>query len=144
MGNVTDANVGPNGGASTDVPVTNVYVNCSTVNSTTSTTANWTSDQGDYCLLGISDKHHTSNGLDAFDKQYATTRGLAFGISDSDGLFGTKPKDGISRRGNYASLVTDWKKKDGNANGTHDADQQTHSGQTGSGYWLVRGKVKAV
>lgn len=144
LGSITDAWVGPNLSGTT-VANTNVYVNCSSHNTGGGTTANWTSDAGDYCFLGVSDKHHETVSSDALDKEFATNRGVAFGISDSDGLYGTKPKDGIGRRSNgYASLVTDWTKKDGNANSTHDASQGNHSGNTGSGYWIVSGKVKAV
>lgn len=145
MGSITNAEVWYSGLSSISVANTNVYVNCSSHNTGGGTTANWTSDAGDYCFLGVSDKHHETVSSDAFDKEFATNRGIAFGISDSDGLYGTKPKDGIGRRGTgYASLVTDWRKKDGNQNSTHDASQAFHSGNTGSGYWIVQGRVKSV
>lgn len=107
------------------------------VNGSTASSASgqdyWASDSGDYCLLGVSDKVLSTISSDALDTSFATTNGLAFGISDSDGrpTSGQTPREGISRRSSYPSLLTNWQSKSGTG----------HSGNTISGYFIVYGKV---
>jgi len=119
-----------------------IYVNVSTYSGSAGTNSysSWSNDQGDYCFLGISDKSHSSNNSDSLDTQFGTNKGLAFGISDSDGratISSTQypPKTlnyGINRRNSgYNSLHTNWTQR----------DVSSHSGNTTSGYFIVYGKV---
>lgn len=119
-----------------------VFVNVSSYSGSlgTSTHSSWTVDDGDYCFLGVTDKDNHTAGTDQLDTALATTKGLAFGISDSDGratVSGTQypPRTltyGINRRSyGYHSLCTNWVQR----------DQTNHSGGTTSGYFLVYGKV---
>ncbi len=121
-----------------------IVVNTSTYAGTvgSDTTSSWTRDSGDYCFLGISDKNLVALSSDSLDYLFATTKGLAFGISDSDGratVSGTQYPVrtlnlGINRRYyGYYSLHTNWASRNYANN---------HSGQTSSGYFLVSGKVK--
>jgi hypothetical protein len=108
-----------------------VSINSSS-NSTRTGGANWSTDNADYCFLGISDKFKGSSGTDAYDVNFATTKGLAFGISDSDGTPGNSQvvKDGWSRRAtSYVSACTNW-------------DEQSftgHGGRTQTGIFIVYG-----
>tara|TARA_R100000353_G_scaffold855_1_gene1154 strand:- start:439 stop:1350 length:912 start_codon:yes stop_codon:yes gene_type:complete len=111
------------------------------------TYSSWSLDYGDYCFLGITDKSHTNEASDLLDTQFATTKGLAFGISDSDGVASVDPLGvnhiqvpprtinlGINRRGTgYRSLCTNWQQRDNTG----------HGGHTTSGYFLVYGKYKS-
>ena len=112
-----------------------VYVNGSTKAGSATGSDYWASDQADYCLLGVSDKTRSNFGgsSDSLDTTFATTNGLAFGISDSDGRpsSGQTPREGISRRSSYPSLLTNWQSKSSSG----------HSGNTTSGYFVVYGKV---
>lgn len=127
-----------------------VIVNCSSKNlagGSTNTYSSWSDDQGDYCFLGVTDTSHHNSGSDQLDNGFATTKGLAFGISDSDGVARTDPLGnfyvqypprettyGINRRtASYTSLCTNWGQR----------DNQSHSGQTHFGYFLVHGKYKS-
>ena len=119
-----------------------IVVNTSTYAGTVgSGVSSWSNDAGDYCFLGISDKNLVALSSDSLDYSFATTKGLAFGISDSDGratVSGTQYPVrtlnlGINRRYNgYYSLHTNWASRDYSNN---------HSGVTTSGYFLVSGKV---
>jgi len=105
---------------------------------------NWGSDLGDYCFLGVSDKKlntidypyggNGSYGSDGLDVYFATTNGLAFGISDSDGAPSSSQtvREGISRRSSsYYSLLTNWQVQDSSTG---------HGGRTTTGYFIVYGK----
>tara|TARA_Y100000401_G_scaffold101260_1_gene90703 strand:- start:810 stop:1733 length:924 start_codon:yes stop_codon:yes gene_type:complete len=104
--------------------------------------SSWSNDSGDYCFLGITDKGTHANSTDGLDTGFATTKGLAFGISDSDGRASVLPATtqyppktinyGINRRNSgYHSLHTNWTQR----------DVTSHSGNTTSGYFVVYGKV---
>lgn len=112
-----------------------VYVNGSTVAGTANGGDGWSTDQGDYLFLGVSDRDRGWFGgsSDSLDTSYSGYDGLAFGISDSDGRpsSGQTPREGISRRSSYPSLLTNWQSKNGTG----------HSGRTISGYFIVYGKV---
>jgi len=119
-----------------------IFVNVSTwaSNSNSNSYSSWSNDSGDYCFLGITDRNTHYSGADNLDTGWATTKGLAFGISDSDGranISGTQypPRTlnyGINRRSySYASLCTNWTQR----------DITSHSGNTNSGYFVVYGKV---
>tara|TARA_Y100001937_G_C7090822_1_gene317660 strand:- start:491 stop:1375 length:885 start_codon:yes stop_codon:yes gene_type:complete len=121
-----------------------VFVNCSSKSTYggNNNYSSWSEDGGDYCFLGITDKAHFTSNSDSLDKSLATTKGLAFGISDSDGVASFNnvrypPRTislGINRRGTgYRSLCTNYGQR----------DHQTHSGMTTSGYFLVYGKYKS-
>ncbi len=144
MGNLTSASldgtaITPSG----DYTLQNhVIVNCSTYSGTSGSNnvSSWSNDSGDYCFLGITDNNNHANSSDSLDTAFATTKGLAFGISDSDGrgtVSGTQypPRTisyGINRRHNsYAGLHTNWTQR----------DYVGHSGNTTSGYFIVYGKV---
>ena len=112
-----------------------IYANMSTDTNETGNTDFWASDGGDYCLLGVSDKRRVQiTSTDGLDTSFAGNDGLAFGISDSDGLpasFQT-PREGISTRSNsYPSLFSNWQEQ--NAGG--------HGGHTTVGYVVVYAKV---
>lgn len=94
---------------------------------------NWSSDNGDYCFLGISDKAKGEPGsTDQYDTMFATNKGLAFGISDSDGAPSNSQvvMSGWSRRATtYVSGCTNW-------------DEQSytgHGGRTQTGIFIVYG-----
>lgn len=140
LGSITSASL--DGTAITSDLTKKIMVNSSTSTSTTQTDNNhsWADDSGDYCFLGISD-HNPPSNADQLDKQFATTKGLAFGISDS---CGTSAVDGvrygpgtittgIGRRSvAYFSIFTNWAEKKASL---------SHSGNTISGYVIVYGKV---
>ena len=90
MGTITSASLdGVNVTPGSGIALENmVIVNCSsyTTASTNNTVSSWANDSGDYCFLGISDTGRNSSGDDSLDTSFATTKGLAFGISDSDGV----------------------------------------------------------
>ena len=101
----------------------------------------WVSDGGDYCFLGVGTLNHATD-VDTFDKHFSgdnnTNPGLAFGISDSDGRGTTggtnTPREGISRRvSSYSSVVT-------NCLVEQSGLEDTHSGHTVEGYFIVYGK----
>ena len=127
-------------GASQSTTAYKFFVNHSTATATAGT-GGWQADTGDYCFLGISDKAHNTAANDVLDTEFATSKGLAFGISDSNGgdvVGGVQqtPREGISRRWNsYYSLFTNWQEKDSSISPI------SHSGNTTSGYAIVRGKV---
>ena len=130
VGSITSCNYDGNNIGS---PGDHVYINCSTKNQRNGQD-NWASDGGDYCFLGVSDTHHTNVDSDSFDTQWATTNGIAWGLSDSDGVPSSSqtPMNGITRRHNgYASLTTNWQQKIGTS----------HSGNTDSGYLQIKGKL---
>jgi len=112
-----------------------IYTAVSTDTNETGNQDNWTTDNGDYLLLGVSDRRRAQiTNTDALDTSYAGTNGLAFGLSDSDGLpasFQTA-REGIGTRSNsYASFFTNWQEQ-----------QKTgHGGRTVVGYAVVYGKV---
>ena len=114
-----------------------IIVNAST-NTTRTGNDGWLSDNGDYCFLGVSDKKLDASvftSTDILDTAFATTNGLAFGISDSDGTptSGQTVREGISRRNsNYYSLCTNW----------HNHDVTGHGGRSTSGYFIVYGKKR--
>lgn len=112
-----------------------VFVNSSTTGGTASGNDYWSTDQGDYCFLGVTDRDKSNFGgnSDSLDTSFASNNGIAFGISDSDGRpsSGQTPREGISRRSSYPALVTNWQSKNGTG----------HSGRTISGYFIVYGKV---
>ena len=126
-------------GASESHTGSKFFVNHSTATATAGT-GGWQADTGDYCFLGISDKAHNTAANDTLDKEFATSKGLAFGISDSNGgdvVGGVQqtPREGISRRNDaYDSLFTNWQQK-------LSLSSNAHSGNTVSGYAIVRGKV---
>ena len=138
MGSVTEAKISTSGGGGYyTVANTNVYVNSSSHDIRTGT-ADWASDGGDYCFLGISDKHHTSASSDSFDGAgFATSNGLAFGISDSDGTPSNSqpPRTGITRRTTYYSSLMSNKMEAGGTN-------IGHCGDCVIGYFIVEGRVK--
>ena len=114
-----------------------VLVNSSSSNSRGGSDG-WLSDNADYCFLGVSDKRLNSgvfgSNSDGLDTQFATTNGLAFGISDSDGApsSGQAVREGISRRNvSYYSLCTNWQERD---------NAPSHGGKTLTGYFIVYGK----
>jgi hypothetical protein len=113
-----------------------IYANVSTDTNESGNQDNWTTDNGDYLLLGVSDKRRAqiSGSPDSLDTQFASTNGLAFGISDSDGLpasFQT-PREGIGTRSNsYASFFTNWQEQQKNS----------HGGRSTVGYAVVYAKV---
>jgi len=130
VGSITSCNYDGNAISS---PGDHVYINCSS-KSVRNGTDNWASDGGDYCFLGVSDFHHTAQDSDSFDTAWATTNGIAWGISDSDGCPSSNqaPMNGISRRSpSYSSLTSNWQQKAGNS----------HSGNTTTGYLQVKGKL---
>jgi len=119
-----------------------IFVNASSAVTTTNTHSysGWGNDSGDYCFLGITDRAHSVQNADNLDTQFSNTKGLAFGHSDSDGVSKVGGVDipprhiskGIGRRHqSYTSLVTNWQHN----------DNTSHSGQTGTGYFIVYGKV---
>ena len=130
VGSITSCNYDGNAISN---PGDHVYINCSSKNQRDGQN-NWASDGGDYCFLGVSDYHHTAQNSDSFDTQWATTNGIAWGISDSDGVptSNQTPMNGISRRSpSYKSLTTNWQQK---------ADT-SHSGNTIEGYLQIKGKL---
>jgi len=146
MGSITSASLDGN---SISISGTNgiyshVIVNCSSKNSIGGSHSNssWSNDYGDYCFLGITDTIQESANSDGLDNGFATTKGLAFGISDSDGVAAVNsvrypPRTinlGINRRSTaYRSLCTNWQQR----------DYTGHGGNTFSGYFLVYGKYKS-
>jgi hypothetical protein len=114
------------------------WVNQSSYSGTTAG-AGWASDSGDYCFLGVGTLNH-AQGTDSFDTNFSggnnTEPGLAFGMSDSDGRgtgSETTPREGISRRAQYPSLVT-------NCLVEKPGQEATHAGHTIQGYFIVYGK----
>ena len=102
-------------------------------------TSSWSNDNGDYCFLGITDLAHPTANSDTVDTVFATTNGLAFGITDADGratVSGVQypPRTislGLHRRLiNYHSLCTNFASRSFNH----------HGGQTINGYFIVYGK----
>ena len=130
VGSITSCNYDGNAISN---PVDHVYINCSTKNDRNGQD-NWASDGGDYCFLGVSDTHHTSQNSDSFDTQWASMNGIGWGLSDSDGVPSSNqaPMNGISRRSkSYISLTTNWQQRSGSG----------HSGNTDSGYLQIKGKL---
>ena len=118
-----------------------VFVNGSSYSGAlqSNSTSSWSNDNGDYCFLGITDLAHPTANSDSLDNNFATTKGLAFGITDSDGratVSGVQypPRTislGLHRRlTNYHSLCTNWQQQDNNY----------HGGHTETGYFIVYGK----
>ena len=93
---------------------------------------NWASDNGDYCFLGISDSYKGAFTTDQYDYYFATTNGLAFAISDSDGAPSSSQvvMSGWSRRNTgYVSGCTNWQEK----------SYTGHGGKTQTGIFIVYG-----
>ena len=113
-----------------------VFINTSTSDARDGNNG-WASDNGDYCFFGLSDKDNSGIGQDDLDKQFATSEGIAFGISDSDGTpsSGQVPKDGWSKRSTgYLSPFTNWQQRDEGNN--------PNGGATSYGYFVLYGKVR--
>lgn len=115
-----------------------VYLNQSTYSGAAgggglATVQGWSEDNGDYTFIQVGLSYH-GDGVDNLDTLISPqdSPGLAFGISDSDGMGGLNglPWEGIGRRSTYPSLVTNNLVKSGN----------THSGNTTTGYFIVYGK----
>ena len=131
VGSITSCNCDGN---SISSPWDHVYINCSSKN-TRNGQDNWASDGGDYCFMGVSDFHHTAQDSDSFDTQWATNYGIAWGLSDSDGVPSSNqaPMNGISRRHkSYKTLITNWQEKDSTV---------SHCGNTISGYLQIKGQL---
>lgn len=122
-----------------------IFVNGSSYSGSSNSNSygSWSNDDGDYCFLGISDKAHFTNNGDNFDTGFGTTKGLAFGITDSDGratVSGVQypPRTislGLSRRSyKYRSLHTNMASTD------QAAVDAGHNGLTEEGYFIVYGK----
>ena len=132
MGSITLARVNSTSTTSSG----QVFVNCSN-NTSRVGTDGWTSDSGDYCFFGISDRPNAANANDNLDKEFATNEGIAFGISDSDGCpaSGQAPRLGWSKRSTgYLSAFTNWQQRDEGLN--------PNGGATSYGYFILYGKVK--
>ena len=117
------------------------WVNQSTSSQASPSGAGWSSDDGDYCFLGVGTYDPPgSNSVDNFDTTFSsgdnTVPGLAFGISDSDGRgtgSETTPREGIARRSTYVSLLTNCLVEKSGA-------ETAHGGHTNEGYFIVYGK----